>query len=67
MTFYKHKNNTDVAFISDYKFKRFEKEDFTKIRVNWYNIVNKNNIYPIALDTICIKDKDWKNWEIFNA
>lgn len=66
---YKHKNNTDIAFMPLYN---TDSEEFTNKIVKigyWYNIVNLKNIYKCSekLDIIEIQKEDLDNWEKING
>jgi|LakMenEpi03Aug12_release.lakeMendotaPanAssembly.Ray.scaffolds.fasta_scaffold3982467_1 hypothetical protein len=61
---YKHKSNTDVAFVAD---SIVDQQDRLILAVRWYNIVNQSNIFFINYDEIEIKNADIEKWERINV
>lgn len=61
---YKHKNNRDVAF---HEINSYIDGKYVRKRVYWFNIVNKNNIFPIRSDDISILKKDLTNWTYYGS
>lgn len=63
-TLYKHKNNTDVAFVAD---SIVDLHDHLILAIRWYNIVNLSNLFFIDYDEIKIKKTQIKKWELVNV
>ena len=58
--YYKHKNYTDVCFsLNTIK----DQESSLLLRVTWFNIVNRSNVFRIDEDVIEIKKEAIQNWE----
>lgn len=57
---YKHVCNTDTGFIAD---QIVLLEDALILEVNWFNIVNLSNIFPIGKDRITINLSEIDKWE----
>lgn len=63
MNLYKHIRNTDVAIRILQKFYDPISNTFS-LKIEWWNIVNKPFFMQLK-ETIIIKQKDWKNWRIY--
>lgn len=62
MKLYKHENCTDVAIEI---LKSFNGKDFYKLKVSWWNVVNKENHYPMGVvEKLKISLEDWKKWKL---
>jgi len=57
---YKHKNNTDVAFVP---VNVLQGQSDLLVFGKWFNIVNPNNVYLIDSDQITINLSDLEKWE----
>lgn len=63
---YKHVNNTDVA-IEVVRFIYISEKLGYKVKVNWLNIVNRDNIYPCDVtEEIFIKKENIKDWIFYD-
>lgn len=58
--YYKHVNNTDVAFVPSVV---MQGEKDLRVFGTWVNIVDPNNVYSIDVDELIINLSDLKKWE----
>lgn len=59
----KHINNTDVAALF---LNTIQVPCGLKVRLEWFNIVDPNRIFPICEDEVFIKNEDIDNWIPWN-
>lgn len=69
MSLYKHKNNTDVAILvlKAFHFQNpYENKGYYKIKVRWFNIVNRANMFDMdSQEILTIEQDTFKNdWEL---
>lgn len=61
---YKHVSTTDVALVPE---KINKVEDKLHLRVKWFNVVDKENIFFIDYDEVVIEEADLDKWEELNV
>lgn len=62
---FKHKNNTDVAFLITDINEEFHDE--VHLRGHWMRINSMNNLAFLCSDVITVKYNDIQNWMLFNT